>query len=452
VKNRTKTRLAVIAAAACAAEAALGAPSEALAQPKRTPKDEAAQQQEIGLAVGENKTIPATDVKQYSEGTPGVVDVRLTPDQQKFVIVGQKAGSTTLLLIKNDGSQTTLVISVFTRAPELVERELKALLDGYVGLSVRRVGPRLFIDGGVATEADQSRIKQIAALYPGQVESLVTVGSGSSDRKINIRIDFFFVQYTKRSGLGVGIDWPGRYGGEFASGSLGFDFVANAITAGTLVVNQPLPALDIAANNGWAKVIKQSTVVTTNGNEATFESGGELNFAVTGGLSSEIRQIPYGTNVKVLPRFDVTSRDIEVKVTADVSDLSAPDVSSLPGRQTTKLSTLVFLKLGQSLVLSGIKTSSHRRGTRGIPLLSEIPVLGVLFGSLSDQKEEVEGAVYIIPSVVEPAPKPGYDLIKEAMAQYEKYSGDMDDVNAFPKAPPAPPVSTGSPAPEAPQK
>ncbi len=55
------------------------------------PKDDRAVQQETGLAVGETKTIPAGDVKQYSEGSPGIVDVRLTPDGSKFVLVGQRA-------------------------------------------------------------------------------------------------------------------------------------------------------------------------------------------------------------------------------------------------------------------------------------------------------------------------------------------------------------------------
>lgn len=190
----------------------------ALAQPKdpKAPKAEAGKTEEkaLGLGVGESKTIPANDVKQYSEGTAGIADIKLTPDGKKFIIVGQKAGTTSLLLIKNDGGQINWTIKVYSQAPDEVENELGQLLQGYTGIRVRKIGSRLFIEGGVQTEADLDRIKQIADLYPGQVESLVTVGTGAVDRNLNIRVDLFFVQYNKNSSYGVGLSWPSRIGGE----------------------------------------------------------------------------------------------------------------------------------------------------------------------------------------------------------------------------------------------
>jgi pilus assembly protein CpaC len=445
--NRTSCLLAVFAGLCLPA----ALPSAAFAQ-RRGPKEDKSppsapaqvrdlkdeKSQELGLAIGETKTIPAGDVKQYSEGTPGVVDVRLTPDGSKFIVVGQKSGSTSLLLIKNDGSQLNWVINVFSRSPELVERELQQLLEGYTGLRVRRVGSRLFIEGGVATEADQNRVKQIASLYSGQVESLVTVGSGAIDRKLNIRLDFFFVQYDKNTSYGVGISWPGRIGAEFIQSEFGYDFIGKIATAKASIVNQPLPGLDIASSRGWAKVLKQATVITTNGNEATFENGGEVNVQITSGFTTQIHEIQFGANISVLPRFDPATRNIEIKVKADMADLTPPSAGSpLPGRATSKLSTLVFLKLGQSLVLSGIRTRNERHLITGLPLLSRIPVLGVLFGSHSDATEETEGAVFIVPSVVESLPKSSYDIVNEAMKQYEDYSGDIDEVKSYPKTPPS---------------
>ena len=68
---------------------------------------------EIALAVGETATISAHNVKNYSEGVAGIVDVKLTTDGSKFVVVGRRPGSTTLLLISNDGRQRTININVF---------------------------------------------------------------------------------------------------------------------------------------------------------------------------------------------------------------------------------------------------------------------------------------------------------------------------------------------------
>src|SRR6185295_14003284 len=119
------------------------------------------------------------------------------------------------------------------------------------------VGPRFFVEGGVSTEADAKRVALIASLYPGQVESLVVVGSVGQEHTINVRIDFYFVQYDKSSSYGVGLSWPARFGGGQINAA--HDFIAKT-TAATLTVDQPLPALDLAQTRGWAKVLKHSTV------------------------------------------------------------------------------------------------------------------------------------------------------------------------------------------------
>lgn len=393
--------------------------------------------EELNLAVGENKTISASNVKNYSEGAPGVADVKLTTDGTRFVIVGKNPGTTTLLLIMKDGTQTKWVINVFAHSPEAVEREVQQLLEGTTGVRVRRVGARFFIEGGVNTEAEARRIERIARLYPGQVESLVVVGAAAPERKLNVRIDFFFVQYDRTNSYGFGMNWPARIGGEAIQSEFSYDFLSGTVTtAQASVVNQPLPGLDIAARNGWAKVLKQSTVITTNGSEAKFESGGEQNFAVAAGLTSNIVPIRFGTNVTVLPRFDSATGDLEIKLSASVSDLIPPVSSTpIPGRNTSELETLVHMKLGESLVLSGIRSQSQRHDIAGVPLLSEVPLLGILFGSHSDSRQDTEGAVFIIPSVVETVPRNTLELVDSALSQYEEFSGDIEAINAYNKRP-----------------
>lgn len=390
--------------------------------------------QDLNLVVGENKTLAAHDVASYSVGVPGIVDVKVTPDLSQFVFVGLKPGTTTVLALKKNGQEITYNVTVYARAPQAVEKELEQLLAGYTGLKLRKVGTRFFIEGGVSTEADMRRVALIASLYPGQVESLVVVGSVGQEHTINVRMDFYFVQYDKNSNYGVGISWPGRFGGGSLAAS--HNLIANA-TAATLTVDQALPALDLAQTRGWAKVLKHSTVVTTSGSEAVFDNGGEQNFAIAAGLTSTIQPIKFGTNVAVLPRYDTTTHDLEVKVNANVADLT-PSVgtTSLPGRKTSQITTFVHLKLGQALVLSGIRTSSQTHSVTGLPGFSQIPVLGVLFGGHTNTEEEIDGAVFIIPSIVESTPKRAHDIVETAMTQYEDFSGDITKVKTFQKEAP----------------
>jgi pilus assembly protein CpaC len=397
----------------------------------------ASETKELSLAVGENRTVSAESVRNYSEGTPGIAEVRVTPNGKQFIVVGKQPGSTTLLLFMNDNTEVIWNINVFARAVQSVEEELGKLLEGTKGVRVRRVGSRFFIEGGVSSPEDQARIQHIASLYNGQVESLVTVGGAAAERNINIRVDVYFVQYEKSKLRDIGLNWPSVYGGAAIKTRFVFDFLSKVASAATATIaDHPLPSLDLASGSGYAKVLKHATVMTANGSQATFTSGGAQNFSVTQGLTAGIQRIPFGTKIIVLPRFEPSTNELEVQVNVDVADLTPSAASTnLPGESTSTLNTMVGLKLGESLVLSGIHTEAFRHQTTGLPWLSDIPILGLLFGSKADQSEEIKGAILVVPGVVESVPKQTDDLIRETLAEYKAFDGDLDDVSANERVP-----------------
>ncbi len=397
------------------------------------------QSRDVDVSVGENVTLSAVGVRSFSEGAQGIADVRLTPQGDRFVIVGRNPGTTTLLLIKRDGSQEKVGINVFQRPMEDVETELRELLGDYIGIGLRRVGARFFIEGGVSSEPELERIQQIASLYPGQVVSLVVLGGVASDRKINVRVDFFFVQYDRNASTTYGIRYPGAFGGPgIGTLSASYDLISGGFAgAQAVIANQPLPGLDLAAARGWAKVLKQSSVVTANGSSATFTSGGEQNFAVATGITSAIQSIPFGTNLTVLPRFDSRTGGLEITLSAEVADLTAPVAggTELPARNRSTLQSVVSLELGQSLVLSGIRAHTEVASRGGLPLLSDIPILGALFGSRSHFEQEQEGAIFIVPSVLDNLPMDGARLVGEALEQYSQFEGDLRSVEPIERLP-----------------
>jgi pilus assembly protein CpaC len=215
------------------------------------------------------------------------------------------------------------------------------------------------------------------------------------------------------------------------------DFLIGSTRSATASVSQqPLPRLDIASRRGWAKVLKQATVITDNGMEASFQNGGEQNFPVNTGLTIGIEKVEYGIDLKVLPRYDPEKRDLGLKLEADISDLTASVTgTSLPGRTTSNITTTVSLKLGQSLVLSGIHTQSLTHSVSGLPGLSEIPVLGVLFGSHSQSRVLTEGAIFVVPSVVQTVPSASAELVDIALKKFQDYSGDLETVQPYDRRP-----------------
>ena len=334
--------------------------------------DEASHGTTLVLRVGEQRSISAKGVRSYSEGTPGVADIRVTRDQSRFVVVGKAPGTTSLLLIKSNGNQTQYTIRV---TPD----------DDLKGLGTQE----------------------------------------------NIRLDLYFVMIQDRYSHQIGLSWPGNIG------SAGSPSIATlAIRGGTGLPTQSafeilpqtfLPSLDLAQSKGWAKMYRQAALVTANGTEALFTSGGEFNVQVQNNLTVQVQPIQFGTTVSVLPRYDPRTGRIELEITADVSDLDAErGVEGIPGRISTHVETLVNLELGQSVALAGIRARSERRNKSGIPGLATVPFIGALFGSHSKDAERTDAYMFVVPSVIEPVGLTQRNRIEEAMRVYERFRGGVD--------------------------
>lgn len=327
----------------------------------------------IVLRVGEQRSISAQGVRSYSEGVPGIADVRVTRDQSRFVIVGRKEGTTSLLLIKSNGEQTQHDIRVIPA-------------DGDKGL-------------------------------------------GGNE---NIRLDLYFVAIQDRYSHQIGLDWPGNVGSTITPSQ-----AAIAITGGSGQPTQSafqilpqtfLPSFDLAQAKGWAKMYRQATLVTANGTEAVFITGGEFNVQVQNNLTVNVQSIEFGTKVSVLPKYDPDTGRIELEIVADVSDLDAQrGVKGIPGRVTSHLETLVNLELGQSISLAGIRARTERRSREGIPGLALVPFIGALFGTHGREVEDNQSYMLVVPSVVEPVSLMQRNRVDEALRVYEKFHGGVDD-------------------------
>ena len=333
---------------------------------------EAEEGRAIVLRVGEQRSLSARGIRSYSEGVPGFADIRVTRDQSRFVIVGKQEGTTSLLLIEDDGGQFQHTIRV------------------------------------IAADAQK--------------------GFGSRE---NIRLDLYFVSIQDRYGHQIGLNWPGNIGSTLTPSE-----AAIAITGGSGQATQSafqilpqtfLPSFDLAQAKGWAKMYRQATLVTANGTEAVFTSGGEFNVQVQNNLTVNVQAIEFGTKVTVLPKYDSKTGRIELEIVADVSDLDAEKgIHGIPGRVTSHVETLVNLELGQSVSLAGIRARTERRKKKGIPGLALIPFIGALFGTHSRETEDNESYMLVVPSVVEPISLSQRDRVEEALRVYESFHGGVD--------------------------
>jgi len=324
------------------------------------------------LTVGEQKVVDAEGVRSFSEGTKGVIDIRLTKDNDRFVIVGVRPGNTTLLFIMMDGSQVhyDVVVSDPNAAP------------------------------AVSKDSIQSRD--------------------------NIRLDFYFVQLSNSYSHTLGVGWP-----TSLSATTSFGITANLQTgtlsgASAVISSSVLPRLDFAQADGWAKIMRKAAVITANGTQANFSGGGEINVPISGGFGGTLKQIPYGSQIGVRPRYDKETGRIELELTADVSDLTSDTGTGVPGRSISTLQTVVNLELGQSVMLAGLTASNEAIGRSGLPGLNEIPILGGLFGRHTEQSSETQNVIFIVPTVMDVVSMQQRAMIEEALQAFDDYSGTLD--------------------------
>lgn len=317
----------------------------------------------LSIMVGEQISLSAKGVEKYSEGRKEIVDIRLPEDGEEFIVVGLKPGNSTLLLIKEDGEKFTYNFEVKATTNEVEHKE-------------------------------------------------------------NIRLDFYFVELSEGGQYQVGVNWPGSLGGDVQF-EVGFD-VGGISSSSASISNIPLPRLDVLHRGDWARIARQASIITSNGEGAEFKSGGEVNIAIEGSLAAEIRQIPFGTNVRVLPRFDKESGRLELRVEADVSSLGEGRV---PSRSRSSISTVVNVEMNQAIVLAGLYAKAESKNRSGLPFFSQLPVIGTLFGSHGARSEEVQNVIFIVPSVVDVVGMDARSQIRDALRAYDRFSGEMDDVD-----------------------
>ena len=205
---------------------------------------------------------------------------------------------------------------------------------------------------------------------------------------------------------------------------MGYDLVTGLPTASYKVVNQAMPVLQAAQSMGHVKIKKRAYLVTTSDNEATYSSGGVVNVPIASSQAAELRTIPYGCTLKVLPRLDVESGLIDLQVEAEVSELKETNQDA-PGRTLSKVSTLVHLGLGQSVVLSGLDSHTESKTKSGIPFLSRIPILGMLFGVHKKHSEKITGLVAITPVVLDNVDRDSRRQLDEALKKFKNFNGKL---------------------------
>ena len=159
-----------------------------------------------------------------------------------------------------------------------------------------------------------------------------------------------------------------------------------------VVANPHLAALD-----NQKATIKAGNRIPIN--QQSFVGGGSN--TTTNVVTTTSQYIDTGVLLQVTPHINAGGL-VTLDVQAEVSDPGPVlNPGDAPPINTRSVQTIVNVQSGQTMVMGGLIGETSGNTSKGLPLLSRIPILGGLFGSQELTKNRTELVMFITPRVVQ---------------------------------------------------
>ncbi len=266
--------------------------------------------------------------------------------------------------------------------------------------------------------ADQARNQLIIKAPARAHEQLERIITQLDQRQPQVYIEAQFVSLTTNDNF----DWAtdiqlqiGQYNfvSSFGVTGNGDDFTdPRTVAAGTglttaLIKSDYIPfVINTLQTKGETRIISNPQLLVNDNQLASFRSEEERPFAETtqnanttttgqGGTASA------GTVLEVTPRISEGS-EVTLTFTIELSDFIGDSVDGLqPPSQSDVFDTTVTLPTDTTIVIGGFTLNRTAESVRKVPLLGDIPLLGLLFKDISEEVNQRTIFVFITPRIME---------------------------------------------------
>ncbi|MDO9237135.1 MAG: secretin and TonB N-terminal domain-containing protein [Aquabacterium sp.] len=199
------------------------------------------------------------------------------------------------------------------------------------------------------------------------------------------------------------------------SASLGLpDVVGGVITTTTGLrwsTANPLAVATLKASRDSTKLLANPKIRARNREKAKVLLGEKLPVFTTTStpINSNVSTAVAITYVDVGLKLDVEPQvqldnDVTIKVALEVSSITGkvlgPSGSFAYQVGTRQATTTLRLKDGETQVLAGLINDSEARSSSGIPGLHDLPFLGRLFGTTTDERKKTEIVLLVTPRII----------------------------------------------------
>ena len=366
-------------------------------------------------------TLPA-DLERVAIADPAVANIVTTKNKRQALLVGGRAGQTTLLLWHR-GNPNPQRIQVSVRS------HLQQGLLGDNSPTVTLGDGGAILTGNTDTLLDHQQAYKAAALTSGdgKVTDVSTISNGSGG-VVQVEVKIVEVNktvlrqmgvnfhnanggfsYSMNTGTSGGGSSSGNGGGDSGSGgnsgsnpvSAAFSLVANSLT------HNWGASINLLQSNGMARTLAEPTLVALSGQSASFLAGGELPILVPQSFgTTTVEYKPFGIGLTVTPTVLSPDR-IALKVAPEASDLDYANSVTYQGVQvpsitTRRADTTIELGDGESFIIGGLISHNLTSVVSKVPLLGDIPIIGTFFRSLDYKKQDKELVIMVTPKLVKP--------------------------------------------------
>ncbi len=265
----------------------------------------------------------------------------------------------------------------------------------------------------LASSQDYNKIESTIRrldVAPRQVLIEATIAEVQLSNNLSYGIRWFLEGGSNRNPIDIGFDAPLPTGIGGAGFSLGIFNSANELRA----------LFDLLETESSVKFLSAPHIMVVDNQTATFRVGDQIPIntrttqSTIGSDSPIVSEFQYrdtGTLLQVTPRINAGGM-ITLEINQEVSSPGPSASGENPPISQRTIDSTVIVHSGQSIVLGGMIRENLLSGKDGIPGLMDIPVLGNLFSSTTENVSRTELIVTLTPRVVT-NPNEVYELSKE---------------------------------------
>jgi type IV pilus assembly protein PilQ len=168
--------------------------------------------------------------------------------------------------------------------------------------------------------------------------------------------------------------------------------------SGLFKLDLQLSALE---STGKGKVISNPKVTTNDNQEARIMQGKRIPYQTVSQSGTQTQFMDALLELTVTPHITPEGTIVmNVLAKKNEADFAGPQVLGVPTIDIKEVKTQVLVRDNDTLVIGGIFKTNVAKNREGVPVLSDIPVLGKLFQYNKDVNETTELLIFITPRLV----------------------------------------------------